>query len=932
MRKSGWLLSAAFFTFAVPAQAQQTDTDQSAAQATDGATSEAAAVDNSAVEQQPIDTSDIIVTATRRNEALSDIPLAVSAVTAETLENSGASDIRQVAQVSPSLFVSSSSTEAGGASARIRGIGTVGDNPGLESSVGLFVDGVYRSRTAVGLTELGAINRVEVLRGPQGTLFGRNTSAGLISVITAKPRFDRQISAQVDLGNYDSRRVEGSVTGPFSSVLAGRLDGVYFKRDGFMKDEISGRRINNRNRWLLRGQLLFQPDDDLSVRIIADHAKRNEECCVGSYTETFDTVSDGSGGFTRQPSTIAAAMRAITPTSAIINEDTYARRVNITPGRTYRADVTDGGLSAEIVRDFGAAELTSITAYRSNFYERGQDADFNNLDILYRDDDGTASNRFRTFSQEARLQGSTFGGKLDWLVGGYYANEKVRVRDNLSFGADADRFGGALVRSLDPQLAAFPGYNVLNPFARAFALQQLTLNPAFAGVPAAFRPTIANAIAAQVTSTPLANTGTEDVYHQQSKNYALFTHNIFRVTDRLSATVGLRYTRERKTLSADLFSNTQCGAYRANIARLKTFAANPGLGALSPAAAALANALANTVLPQGAAVPCAINSVSGSYSGGKKSESKVSGTAVLSYKPTDQLLTYASFSRGYKAGGFNLDRNGLTQGAENLNDLAFAPEMVNAFELGAKYNGRGVDVNVALFRQDFDDFQLNTFNGVTFVVENINSCSQSLNGADTDNSNAPAACAGSKRAGVRSQGVEVETFFRLIPDVTAAFGGTYANTRYRRNLIGASGNAIASALFQLPGRRVSNSSALTLTGSVAWRPVLADSGARALIYLDARRMSGFNTGSDLDIEKYQKAFTVMNGRIGLQGVDQSWGLEFWAQNLLDKNYKQVAFDAPLQGQGTTRGVEQGFYARSTQLYGAFLGEPRTFGLTLRGKF
>jgi outer membrane receptor protein involved in Fe transport len=929
MRNSSWLLSAAFFTFAVPAQAQQTDTDGSAAQATDGATSEAAAVDNAAAEQQPMDNSEIIVTATRRNEALSDIPLAVSAVTADTLENSGASDIRQVAQVSPSLLVSSSSTEAGGATARIRGIGTVGDNPGLESSVGLFVDGVYRSRTAVGLTELGAIDRVEVLRGPQGTLFGRNTSAGLISVITAKPRFERQVSGQIDIGNYDSRRFEASATGPFSSVLAGRVDGVYFKRDGFMKDVVSGRRINNRDRWLLRGQLLFQPDDNLSVRVIADYTKRDEECCVGSYLETFDTVANGSGGTARQPSTIAAAMRGL---GAIIDEDTYARRVAITPGRTYRSDVTDGGLSAEIVRDFGGAELTSITAFRGNLYERGQDADFNNLDILYRDDDGTASNRFRTFSQEARLQGTTFGGKLDWLVGGYYANEKVRVRDNLSFGADADRFGAALIRSLDPQLAAFPGYNLLNPFARAFALQQLTLNPAFAGVPAAFRPAIANAIAAQVTSTPLANTRTEDVYRQQSKNFALFTHNIFRVTDRISATVGLRYTRERKTLTADLFSNTQCGAYRANIARLRAFAANPGLGALSPAAAALANALATNVLPQGAAVPCAINSVSGNFSGGKKSESKVSGTAVLSYKPVDELLTYASFSRGYKAGGFNLDRNGLVQGQEDLNDLAFAPELVNAFELGAKYNGRGIDVNVALFRQDFDNFQLNTFNGVTFVVENINSCSESLGGADTDNSNTAVACGGKKRAGVRSQGVEVETFFRLIPNVTAAFGATYANTRYRKNLIGASGNAIANALFQLPGRRISNSSALTLTGSVAWRPALTTGGLRGLLYLDARHMSGFNTGSDLDIEKFQKPFTLVNGRVGIQGADQRWGVELWAQNLLDKNYRQVAFDAPLQGQGTTRGVEQGFYPRSTQLYGAFLGEPRTFGLTLRGKF
>src|SRR4030095_695946 len=161
------------------------------------------------------DTSEIVVTATRRNEALSDVPLAVSAVTAETLQNSGASDIRQLTQVSPSLLVSSTSSEAGAGSARIRGVGTVGDNPGLESSVAVFIDGVYRSRSGVrlhalggvepvevvrdavyrsrwggGLNELGEVERVEVLRGPQGTLFGRNASAGLVHVITRRPEFE----------------------------------------------------------------------------------------------------------------------------------------------------------------------------------------------------------------------------------------------------------------------------------------------------------------------------------------------------------------------------------------------------------------------------------------------------------------------------------------------------------------------------------------------------------------------------------------------------------------------------------------------------------------------------------------------------------------------------------------------------------------------
>src|SRR4029453_2443679 len=269
MRKSMWLLSAGLFALSMPAYAQETTSEP---QQPESATAQAGAVDNQDSASQ--DTSEIVVTATRRNEALSDVPLAVSAVTAETLQNSGASDIRQLTQVSPSLLVSSTSSEAGAGVARIRGIGTVGDNPGLESSVAVFIDGVYRSRTGVGLTELGQVDRVEVLRGPQGTLFGRNASAGLIHIITAKPRFTREIYGEASIGNYDFRRLELGATGPITDTLAARIDGLYMQRDGFLEDVISGGDYNDRNRYMVRGQLLYQPNDDLSVRLIADYANR----------------------------------------------------------------------------------------------------------------------------------------------------------------------------------------------------------------------------------------------------------------------------------------------------------------------------------------------------------------------------------------------------------------------------------------------------------------------------------------------------------------------------------------------------------------------------------------------------------------------------------------------------------------------------------
>ena len=389
IRKSAWLLSAGLFVVATPAIAQtavsNTDTDKQTAKPTPGAT-EGAATQDQAREQQPIDTSDIVITATRRNEALSDVPMAVSAVTAQSLEYTGANDIRQLQQLSPSLLVSSTTSEAGAAVARIRGIGTVGDNPGLEGSVATYIDGVYRSRTGVALTELGPLDRIEVLRGPQGTLFGRNASAGVISIITAKPRFTPEVSGQVDVGNYDSRRVEASATGPLSDSIAVRLDGVWMKRDGFLKDDVSGRDVNDRDRWLLRGQALFQPSDNFSFRLIGDYSRRDEECCAAVFLPAHDTTAAGP-----QPSTIAFFERAL---GGIINDDPFRRHTAITPGRNFNNDGRDYGLSGEAVYDMGWSELTSITAYRYNNLIRGQDADFNNLDILFRDDDGGYANRY----------------------------------------------------------------------------------------------------------------------------------------------------------------------------------------------------------------------------------------------------------------------------------------------------------------------------------------------------------------------------------------------------------------------------------------------------------------------------------------------------------------------------------------------------------
>ena len=967
MRKSFWLLSAGVFALSMPAYAQETDTDQNAAQPTEGSTAEGAAVQNQASEVQDTDSSDIVITATRRNEALSDVPLAVSAVSAETLKNSGASDIRQIQQVSPSLQVFSTSSEAGAARANIRGIGTVGDNAGLESSVAVFIDGVYRARTGTALSELGALDRVEVLRGPQGTLFGRNASAGLISIITAKPKFDNAIAGEATVGNYDLFRLEGSATGPISDAFAIRADAAYMRRDGFLTDTVSGRDVNDRNRLLIRLQGLYQPTDDLSVRLILDGTHRREECCAAVYLGAFDYVNT-AGVVNRAGSSILPILNGL---GAQINPNPYDREVSITPNRSFNSDVDDYGGSAEVVKDFGGAELTSITAYRYNKYTRGQDADFNKLDIWYRDGSGGSYNKFGTFTQELRLQGEALGGRLDWLAGGYFAHESLKLIDNIQYGDDYNRWTNCLVATnftaAAPTIIA-PGasptcfntptanavrsslialYGTQTGAAAAATAANIAVLSAFARLnnstgPAASFPADFSTSAYGLSGfenlalrlgggTQTLNGGrVDDAYDQTSNNWALFTHNIFSITDSLKVTIGARYTHERKTLDADM----------SDTLTLCTFFA----GALGGALSSLQS------------LPCVIPSAPGGFRiKDHKSEGKLSGTAVISFKPMDNLLTYASYSRGYKAGGFNLDRSALRRSngngavcttatqvgcggiAASGDDLKFAPEINDAFELGMKYNGQGLDLNVALFHQLFRNFQLNTFNGVNFVVENINACKAELNDLDEDNVFTSGACTGGTKAGVRSMGLEVELFTRPLPNVSWNLGGVLTDTSYRDNLVGAGGRALTNVLFQLPNHGLSNAVDWTATTSFSWTPPIGGSGMRGLFYIDARHMSSFNSGSDLDIEKTQKAFNVVNGRIGLHGPNQAWGIELWGQNLLNEKFLQVAFDLPpAQGSGTYRGVVRGaaggFYNRSTQLFGAFLGEPRAYGLTLRGKF
>src|SRR6188768_2784278 len=213
-------------------------------------------------ETQTVDS--IVVTAQKREQNLQDVPVVVTAVGAKLLRDTGVKDIKDLTILTPGLTVTSTTSEAS-TTARIRGVGTVGDNPGLESSVGVVIDGVYRPRNGVGFGDLGPVDQIEVLKGPQGTVYGKNTSAGLINITTRAPSFSQGAEAEITAGNYGGRGIAGGYNDAIGDTIAFSIYGVHRARDGFMDVNTgAGPRASKTDGDMsfhsLRGQLLIEPN------------------------------------------------------------------------------------------------------------------------------------------------------------------------------------------------------------------------------------------------------------------------------------------------------------------------------------------------------------------------------------------------------------------------------------------------------------------------------------------------------------------------------------------------------------------------------------------------------------------------------------------------------------------------------------------------
>ncbi|BEV01040.1 TonB-dependent receptor [Novosphingobium olei] len=457
--------------------------------AADGAAEEQAS--SSAATLAPSDAADeggIVVTGSRRREEnVQDIPLAVSVVSAAALEKRGDYTLGQIQQQVPSLQVFSFNPR--NTNINIRGLGSNVSltNDGLENGVGFYIDNVYYGRVGLTQFDLVDLESIEVLRGPQGTLFGKNTTSGVINITSRKPSFDPEASFEASVGNYGYHQIRGSVSSAvIKDLLAVRVSGAISQNDGFVYNKTTASRAQDYRNESIRAQALFTPSSNLEVRVIGDYSRQRQHNVLNLFVANHTTYADGTkiaNNFTDRTSRFAGyTLPSFNAFDRVGEADSH-----------YQANMAGYGVSGQVDWDLGGAALTSITAYRWWDWDPANDADNTSLPVIVK---AQQANRQRQFSQEIRLA-SKGTNTFDYVVGAYYFWQTVR-------GYGATGYGSA--------------------------------------APTWFIPTVAKAVANAALNGYEVNSYSEP----QTRTIAAFGQTDWHVTPSLTLTTGLRFTHEEK--------------------------------------------------------------------------------------------------------------------------------------------------------------------------------------------------------------------------------------------------------------------------------------------------------------------------------------------------------------------------------------------------
>lgn len=588
--------------------------------------------------QAGADESEIIVTAQLRSQPLQDVPIAVQVIGSDQIADLAADDISDLAAFIPGLEVTASSPTQPRYS--IRGISTSDFGVGTDPAVGVYIDGVYSGRSGAAVLAFGDVERIEVLKGPQGTLFGRNAAAGAVAVVTRKPSSKLEAMAAGRIGNYGKHRGEAMLNLPLGDSLALRINGLYNERDGLYQDAATGQKLSREKNWAGRAQLAWRPSSATEVIASWLHDGLNQDArpAIG--------IVDVSDPLVLPPPS--------PPTSSYIDPFTAQVRNDVV-GLAEKRNLDE--FTLRMTHDFGGVALSSITSYRDFTTNNREDEDGTNRRDLYFDTNNVEQNE--SFYQELRLSGTS--SKFDWVVGASYFDETAdQVSDTFAYTDSIDTaLGNVGVGNIFSQLE----YGLIQP---------------------------------NMIPTTLFGHGWREAMVNKGSYQALavFGDGIWHATDRLNLTVGMRYTRDKKRFS--WFNDLrEAPEFDAAIGFLDTIGAL-GLAGLTPA-----DLTFDLVFDMngfgGVACDNGVQVAEGVTCENNDTFTDFSPRVVVDFQLSDQVMVYASFAQGYKAGGFN-----SVEPASR-----FTNEDVDNFEAGFKANwrGTGLILNGSVFKYVYNNKQ-----------------------------------------------------------------------------------------------------------------------------------------------------------------------------------------------------------------------------------
>ncbi len=713
---------------------------------------------------------DIVVTARRRSESLQNVPIAVSAYNAARLDELQAKDLSGIQYSTPNLYLDQG--DASNAVIYIRGVGQNDSLAFADPSVGVYVDDVFVARTQAAFLDLFDVERVEVLRGPQGTLYGRNTIGGAIKFVSKRPPKQLDGYLEAGYGNFNTVSLKGRVGGPIAGdVLRGNIAFAFDRRDGYNFNSFTGRHDGDVRRYSGRASLLFAPNDRLEFLLTGDVKIDRPNTSRSPVRQTPITVATASGLTTFPAGTSPYVV------------DTNANGLSDQEG--YGGSLTANFLASDSIT------LSSITAYRRFNFDLNLDTDGSRaavLDILLRQ-------RESQFSQELRLNfdnhvGTTFTGGL------YYFHD----RD--------DTFSG-----FDDRAATIFGFPVT----------------AFGFPPSALADTL------QITDS-----------------YAAFADATYAITSTLTIEAGLRYTSERRSSRRD-FEN-YFGPTVSVITNEPPFMA--GAGVLGPPISGKVNF--------GAWTP----------------------KATLSFKPTNNLLLYATVARGFKAGGFD------GRASTNFGFTPFRPEFVWSYEGGAKTSWLGgrLIANAAIFYNDYTDIQVTSFGAdpVTGVF-----VSRFTNAAKA-----------------RTYGAELELLAQPTRQLSLEGSVGYLNARYNTfNIL------VGGVVTDVSNRALVNSPRWNLSLGASYKVPLGG-GLTGTLHVDGAYRSRVATEITDSPLLAQSGYALLNGFVEVGTVDGTWQLRAGVKNLTNRAVRTQGFNL-----ADFPGVQVNFF-----------GAPRSYDLRLSYRF